>query len=388
MSQSVNMSSKTLGLIGPADDVLRGPILRGSFAWVQDLQRRLTGRAVSQKLLLIVTSQLAVMLASGCDLCAGLDALSRQQAHPRLKQILSELHEGVKQGQAFSQALAKHPDVFSTLYVTMIRAGESSGLLRHMLTALQVMIRNQIRIVSSIRGALMYPVILICVAITAITVMTTFVLPSFAKVFRESHVPLPAITLFVINASEFIAAHILLLLLGLVVVIVGTIWLMHVPSIRRSVDAWSLKLPLVGKAIQLSICVRSIQTIGMLIKSGLPLADSLALTRDMMTNVHYWEFFDGLRAHIAEGKTLSSDFDRTTLFPAMVTQMISVGEQTGTLAQVCLDIASFHEEELQERIKILTTALEPIIIIFLGIFVGLIAISVILPMFRLNTTVH
>jgi type IV pilus assembly protein PilC len=108
----------------------------------------------------------------------------------------------------------------------------------------------------------------------------------------------------------------------------------------------------------------------------------------MMSNVHYWEFFDQLRAHITEGKTLSADFDRTTLFPPMVTQMMSVGEQTGTLSQVCLEIASFHEEELHERIKVLTTALEPIIIIFLGGFVGFIAVSVILPMFRLSSSAH
>jgi len=149
-----------------------------------------------------------------------------------------------------------------------------------------------------------------------------------------------------------------------------------------------LKVPLLGQTLMLAYVCRSIQTLGMLVKSGLPLAESLVLTRDMMPNIYYWKFFDDVRSHIGEGKSLSADFEATSLFPPMVTQMMSVGEQTGTLSQVCLEIASFHEEELQERIKILTTALEPMIIVLLGGFVGFIAVSIILPMFKLSASVH
>ncbi len=294
----------------------------------------------------------------------------------------------MKQGQSFSQALAAYPDVFSDLYVTMVRAGESAGLLKHMLQALQVMIRNNIRVAGSIRGALMYPIILMLVAITAVTVMTTFVLPRFAKVFQASNTPLPATTKFVIGASEFLSAHCVVIGTGIVVLVIGGLWLLHHPSVRETVHKYFLKIPLLGKTLMLAYVCRSIQTLGMLIKSGLPLAESIVLTRDMMPNIYYWRFFDELRAHIGEGKQLSADFDSTTLFPPMVTQMMSVGEQTGTLAQVCGEIASFHEEELQERIKILTTALEPMIIVMMGGFVGFIAVSVILPMFKLSSTVH
>ena len=388
-------SDRTAELFRPANqrDVAAeaapsGPVSKGGFAWFRAIRRSLTGEAVSSKLLLVITSQLAVMLASGCDLCAGLEALSKQQAHPTLKKILADLHERVKQGQSFSQALSFHPDVFSDLYVTMVRAGESAGLLKHMLQALQVMIRNNIRVVGSIRGALMYPIILMCVALTAITVMTTFVLPRFAKVFQASNTPLPATTKFVIGASEFLAAHFMGLGIGFVTLVVGGIWLLHHPSVRDLVHKYFLRIPLLGKTLMLAYVCRAIQTLGMLIKSGLPLADAIVLTRDMMPNVYYWRFFDQLRTHIGEGKQLSGDFDSTTLFPPMVTQMISVGEQTGTLAQVCIEIASFHEEELQERIKVLTTALEPIIIVMMGGFVGFIAVSVILPMFKLSSTVH
>ncbi|HVX83552.1 MAG TPA: type II secretion system F family protein [Phycisphaerae bacterium] len=392
MTRSLSMPNASAGLgrmsdmqdAAPAD----GPAHVSGFAWAQSIKRKLTGEAVPTKLVLIITGQLAVMLTSGCDLCAGLEALAKQQAHPHLKKILADLHDRVKQGQSFSQALARHPHVFSDLYVTMVRAGESSGLLRHMLTALQSMIRNQMRVVSSIRGALMYPVILMCVALTAVAVMTTFVLPRFANVFRASHVPLPATTKFIIGASEFVAAHAPLLAIGLVVAVVFTLWILHHPAVRDTVHKYMLKIPLLGKTLMLAYVCRSIQTLGMLIKAGLPLADALVLTRDMMPNVYYWRFFDKLRTHIAEGKQLSPDFEATTLFPPMVTQMIGVGEQTGTLAAVCLEVASFHEEELQERIKVLTTALEPMIIVLLGGFVGFIAVSVILPMFKLSSTVH
>ena len=328
------------------------------------------------------------MLAAGCDLCAGLDALARQQTHVRLKRIMADLHDRVKQGQSFSSALSRHPEVFSDLYGTMVRAGESAGLLRQMLAALQTMIRNNIRIVNSIRGALMYPAILICVALGAVTVMTTFVLPRFARVFRDSHVPVPPITAFVISGSEVLAHYFVWIALGLVAALLGTIWLLHHPAVRGWTHKWILKLPLLGLTLQLAYVCRSIQTLGMLIKSGLPLAEALVLTRDMMPNLYYWGFFDRLRTHIGEGKSLTADFETTTLFPPMVTQMMSVGEQTGTLATVCLEIASFHEEELQGRIKLLTTALEPLIIVVLGGFVGFIAVSVILPMFKLSATVH
>ncbi len=369
-------------------EIRTGPPLKSGFAWAVGLKRALTGEAVTAKHLLVITSQLSVMLASGCDLCAGLEALAKQQAHPTLKRILGDLHTRVKQGQSFSSALAQHPEAFSDLYVTMTRAGESAGLLRQMLAALQVMIRNNLRIVSSIRGALMYPIILMGVALAAITVMTTFVLPRFAAVFRASHVPLPPITAFVIASSEGLANHFIPIALGLIMVVIGIIWLLRHPAVRDSSHKWALKLPLVGQALVLAYVCRSIQTLGMLIKSGLPLAEALVLTRDMMPNVYYWRFFDRLRNHITEGKPLSNDFETTTLFPPMVTQMMMVGEQTGTLAQVCGEIASFHEEELQSRIKILTTALEPMIIVLLGGFVGFIAVSIILPMFKLSATVH
>jgi type IV pilus assembly protein PilC len=365
-----------------------GPAVKTGFEWLQALKRSLTGEAVSAKMLLVVTSQLAVMLTAGCDLCAGLEALAKQQAHPALKKILEDLHHRVKQGQSFSSALAAHATVFSDLYVTMVRAGESAGLLRQMLTALQVMIRNNMRIASSIRSALMYPVILMLVALGAITVMTTFVLPRFAAVFKASHIPLPPTTVFVIGASEFLARNAVYIFPVLVALAVFMLWLVNQPAVRGAVHKWVLKIPLLGKTIMLAYVCRSIQTMGMLVKSGLPLAESLVLTRDMMPNLYYWRFFDDVRTHIGEGKSLSADFEATSLFPPMVTQMMSVGEQTGTLSTVCLEIASFHEEELQERIKVMTTALEPLIIVLLGGFVGFIAVSIILPMFKLSASVH
>jgi type IV pilus assembly protein PilC len=176
--------------------------------------------------------------------------------------------------------------------------------------------------------------------------------------------------------------------MGFLALLVGGLWLANHPSVRDTTHKWTLKIPFIGQTLRLAYVCRSIQTMGMLIKSGLPLAEALVLTRDMMPNVYYWRFFDRLRTHIGEGKSLSADFETTTLFPPMVTQMMSVGEQTGTLANVSLEIASFHEEELQGRIKVLTTALEPMIIVLLGGFVGFIAVSVILPMFKLSSTVH
>lgn len=392
------MSDRTFGAAGRANDRFseRGGNDRANdrqavqqrSGYATRMTNALIGKSVSKKQLLIMTSQLAVMLSSGCDLVAGLEAMARQQPHKHLRDVTEQLKDAVKNGRSFSQALAVHPDIFDPLYVTMVRAGESAGLLKQMLASLQIMIRNQVRITSMIRGALMYPSILMGVAISAIIVMTTFVLPRFANVFKQSGVALPTPTVIVLATAEFVGGHwwqFLLLLLGMVV---GVLWLLQSGLIKRQLDTVGLKIPLLGQALQLSYVCRAIQTLGMLTKSGLPLAESILLTRDLMPNCHYWDFFNGLHGHIVEGKSLSPDFEKSTLFPPMVSQMMSVGEQTGTIANVCAEVASFFEEELAEKIKIVTTAIEPIIIVLLGGFVGFIAVAVILPMFKISSAVH
>lgn len=364
------------------------PKRRRESALLASAKQLLPSHRVPPKVLLTVTSQLATMLGSGCDLCASLESMARQQQHPRMKLILADLHATVESGQPFSTALARYPDVFSSLYVAMVRAGESAGLMKSMLSSLQAMIRNQIRIANMVRSALLYPAILLCVAVVAILVMTTFVLPKFAAVFKAANAKLPASTLLVINASEFMAAHWIAVFAGLAAAIVGVALLLRQPFVKTVTHNYSLRLPVVGPTLRLSYVVRSVQTLGMLIKAGLPLAEAILLVRDLMPNLYYQEFYAALRSHIAEGKQMSPDFDHSSLFPPMVAQMISVGEQTGTLPAACLETAAFHEEELHEKIKLLTTMIEPAIIILLGGFVGFIAVSVILPMFRLSSSMH
>jgi len=234
----------------------------------------------------------------------------------------------------------------------------------------------------------MYPCILLLVATGAVTVMTTFVLPRFAAIFRTSNAVLPLPTVVMLAVSEFMGQHWMALLAGLVALIGLAIWGLSRPVVKPYTHAWVLKIPLLGKTLQISYVVRSIQMLGTLVKSGLPLADVLVLAGEMMPNMYYRQFFEQVREHIGEGKPLSPDFEKTTLFPPMVGQMISVGEQTGTLGAVCIEVTSYLEEELQERIKMLTTAIEPIIIVGLGGVVGFIAMSVILPMFRIGSAMH
>jgi type IV pilus assembly protein PilC len=364
-----------------------GPQSGGGFAWLETLGRKLTNKHVTQKQLLLVTNQLSVMLSSGCDLCAGLEAMAKQQQHPHLKMVLDDLHNSVRQGKSFSQALARHPEVFGHLYITMIRAGEQAGLIKQMLAGLQTLIRNQIRITGQVRSALMYPSILMFVAISAIVVMTTFVLPRFAQVFKSSNTPLPPSTQFVMAATEGIANNWYLIIPGIFAGFIGIIWVFKHPAVRPTSHAFALRAPLIGPTLRLVYCCRSIQTLGLLSRSGLPLAEAITLTRDMMGNVHYWGFFEELHQQITEGKGFSQHFETTNLFPPMVSQMISVGEQTGTLANVCVEVANYYDEELQARIKVVTTAIEPIIICMMGGFVGFIAVSVILPLFKLSSTV-
>ena len=367
-----------------------GPVSKGGFSWAISIKRSLTGEAISSKHLLIVTSQLSVMLAAGCDLCAGLEALARQQAHPTLKKVLIDLHTRVKQGQSFSAALARNTPKPSPISTSPWSAPVNPPvLLRQMLAALadhdsQQHPRGQLHPrrfdVSGHpddrrhRGRHRHDHLRAPALREGIS---RFSRPAPPDHHLRDHRQRSARRQFPLD-HPWASSRL----------IVGGIWLLHQPAVRDTVHKWILKFPLLGQTLMLAYVCRSIQTMGMLIKSGLPLAEALVLTRDMMPNIYYWKFYERLRTHITEGKSLSADFEATTLFPPMVTQMMSVGEQTGTLAQVCNEVASFHEEELQSRIKVLTTALEPMIIVVLGGFVGFIAVSIILPMFKLSSTVH
>ncbi|MEI8196947.1 MAG: type II secretion system F family protein, partial [Phycisphaerae bacterium] len=233
----------------------------------------------------------------------------------------------------------------------------------------------------------LYPVILMLVALTAIIALPSCVLPRVSVIFQSSQAPLPLVTKIMLSSSQFIGNNWLAILGGIIAAILAGYWVLTRAVVRPHLHACLLRTPLLGPTLQLASVVRSIQTIGLLVKAGLPVADVLMLVRDLMGNVHYRDFYAQLHEHITEGKQLAPDFEASALFHPMVAQMINVGEQSGTLPAVCLEIASLHEEEMQDRVKMLTTALEPMIIVFLGGFVGLIAVSVILPMFRLSSAI-
>ena len=254
----------------------------------------LTGEAVSPKMLLVVTSQLAVMLAAGCDLLREGSMPFRgneRKIRPSRKYWPTCAQPGEAGAIVFLVVGAASGGIFRPVRDDGAGGRVGGVATAHARGALQTMIRNNMRIVSSIRNALMYPVILTIVAMGAITVMTTFVLPRFAKVFRDSHVPMPPVTMFVISSSEVVAANFAWIILGVLTAVAGFIWLLNHPAVRNlRCTKWVLKVPLLGQTLILAYVCRSIQTMGMLIKSGLPLAEALVLTRDMMPNIYYWRF--------------------------------------------------------------------------------------------------
>ncbi|NOY87915.1 MAG: type II secretion system F family protein [FCB group bacterium] len=327
------------------------------------------------------TRQFATMIGAGLPMVQCLEILAAQMENKELAKIVGQVKDGVQGGATLSEALARHPKVFDQLYTNMVEAGEVGGALDAILNRLALYREKADRLIRKVKGAMIYPAVIVVVA-TGVTIgMLTFIVPVFAKMFGGLHASLPAPTQVVLQISNFLKANFLYLFFGSIGILVAFFWWKRTPKGALMVDRILLIMPVLGNLVRKSSIARFTRTLGTLLASGVSILEALGITAKTAGNMVVANAINKSVIAIAEGDTITGPLKETGVFPPMVTQMISVGEKTGGLDEMLNKIADFYDEEVDEAVTALTSVIEPIIIVFMGVIIGGILIAMYLPMF-------
>jgi type IV pilus assembly protein PilC len=340
-----------------------------------------TGR-IKSKLLTTFTRQLATLIDAGLPLLRGLEVLRKQEKNPTLKRTLAQLAEAVEAGSTFSEALAQHPKIFSRLYVNMVRAGEAGGVLDVTLTRLADFQEKAQRIKNKVISAMVYPAVVMFVAITILIFLMVVIVPKFQEIFNDllEGRELPGLTVFVLNTSNLVKNHFLAVaaVIGALVVLLKLLG--KTEKGRYAIDMAKLHLPLLGQLIRKVGIARFTRTLGTLIASGVPILQALNIVRETAGNAVIAKAVAQVHDSVKEGERIVQPLEASRVFPPMVISMVDVGEETGALPDMLMKIADVYDDEVDTAVSALTSLLEPIMIVFLAVIVGTIVIAMFLPL--------
>jgi len=381
--------------------ILRGEIRAGGEAAVSATLRRqgilLTkvkkrrtsgGRSVKQRDIALFTRQLATMMKAGVPLLQAFDIVGRGATNPRLTKLLGDIRADVETGTSLSAAFRKHPMQFDALYCNLVEAGESGGILEALLERLAIYQEKTLALKSKIKAALMYPIAVLVVAFLVVVVIMVKVIPAFKEVFSSFGADLPGPTLLVIAMSEFFVAYWLIILSALV----GGGYI-FMQSWRRSVkmqmvmDRLLLRIPIFGVLINKSVIARWTRTLSTMFAAGVPLVEALDSVGGAYGNAVFAEATLKIQRDVSTGSALTTSMQSTGVFPNMVIQMASIGEESGSLDHMLAKAAEFYEEEVDDMVKGLSSLMEPIIIVILGTIIGGIVVAMYLPIFKIGSVV-
>ena len=341
------------------------------------------GGKVQSKDLVVFTRQFATMIDSGLPLVQCLEILASQQENKAFQDVLFKVKESVESGSTFADALAKHPKVFDQLFVNLVAAGEIGGILDTILQRLAAYIEKAEKLKKQIKGAMVYPITIMSIAIVVVGVILVFVIPTFAKMFTEFGGELPAPTRFVIAISNFLTKYIIVI----IAIIYAIFWLFKkyysTPVGKKTIDRLALKAPIAGPIIRKVAVAKFTRTLGTMVSSGVPIMDGLEIVAKTAGNKIIEEAIYGVRQAISEGKTMAEPLAACGVFPPMVVQMIAVGEATGAMDAMLNKIADFYDEEVDDAVGAMTAMMEPLLMVFLGTTVGGLVIAMYLPIFKL-----
>ena len=338
---------------------------------------------VSSKELAIFTRQFSVMIDAGLPLVQCIEILGVQAENKVFQKVLLQVRQDVESGATLADSMKKHPRVFDDLYCNMIAAGEAGGILDTILQRLSIYIEKIVKLRRAVRSAMIYPVAVLCIAALVVTIILWKVIPTFAALFAGLGAELPLPTRIVIALSNFIGRYMIVIVLVIIAVAYAIRRYYKTYKGRRVIDRILLKTPILGIVLRKIAVARFCRTLGTLISSGVPILEALEITARTAGNSIVEDAIMATRKSIEEGKTISGPLKDTDVFPPMVIHMISVGEQTGALDAMLSKIADFYEEEVDAAVENMLTLLEPVMILFLGIVIGGIVISMYLPMFSL-----
>ena len=333
------------------------------------------------------TSQLAVMIRAGISIRAAIEGIAEQAANPKFKEILVQMKRDVEAGKPFSDALQRHPKVFSPLYINMVKASELSGGFSRMLDRIAGYLAQQIETRSMVVGAMIYPGIIGAMAVSTTIFLLVFVVPSFKEIFKGKEAALPAPTKLLNLISEFMVGNWYFLLIGVVGAAWGFVLMLRTDWGRMWFDKTKLTIPLFKKLFRALYISRGLHTMGQLINAGVPMLDTISISAEISGNQLYRRMWRTVYSAVKQGKKISSPLQKSNLLPRSVVQMIGAGEESGKLGEVLDEVSDFYSRELRAVIKSVTAMIEPLMIIAMGSIVGFIAMSIILPIFKLSQLV-
>jgi type IV pilus assembly protein PilC len=338
---------------------------------------------ISTKDQAVFTRQFATMINAGLPLVQCLDILSRQLEKLSFREITKKVMSDIEAGGTLSESMAKHPKAFDELYVNMVNAGEAGGILDVILMRLAEYIEKIEALKRKIKGAMIYPAVVLFVAVGATLFMLMFIIPTFARMFSDFGAELPLPTKIVLGMSNFVRTWWWTMIAGAVGFVFAFKKWYSTDKGQHIVDDWLLKMPVLGDVTRKGSVARFTRTLGTLVSSGVPILDGLEITAKTAGNVIIKDAIMQARTSIREGETIASPLRQSAVFPPMVVQMITVGEETGALDEMLTKIADFYDDEVDTAVEALTSVIEPIMIVFMGVIVGGMVVAMYLPIFRM-----
>jgi len=341
----------------------------------------------STKDILNFTNQLAVMIRAGISLQDSLESIAEQTENQKFRAVITDLKNRIEAGQSFSQALSEHPHVFSDLYINMVGAAEISGSLSGMLQKLAEYLDSEAETRSQIRGAMIYPIIIAVMAVSVTVFLLCFVLPRFTAIFAGKEHLLPTPTKVLMASSALLRGYWYFIVPAVAAMFWAFWYFIGTPGGRQWWDKMKLTLPLIKTLCESLYITRSMHTMGVLTKAGVPILNTLAITAQIAGNTLYKKMWLSVHEEVRQGRKIASSLSQYNLMPNNVVQMIRSGEDSGAMADVLRDVSNYYARELKTVIKAVTSMIEPIMIVCMGVLVGFIAMSIILPIFKMSSLV-
>ena len=357
----------------------------GMFAKANDIS---FGVGVNMMQRITFTKNLAAMLSAGLTLSRALSVINRQSTNKSLKKIVTDLETRVKQGSGFHEALAMHPKVFTKLFIAMTKAGEESGTLSEALTNVARQMDRSYTLQKKIQGAMIYPaVILMAIAIIAVLMMM-FVVPTLSATFTSMNVELPAATKAIITVSDFMKDNVVAQLAILVLVVVGLVMFVR-SKMGGALILWvALRTPVIGELVKETMSARAARALSSLLSSGVEMLTAISIAREVVGTKVFADVLVEAEARVKKGETLSAAFaDHPKLYPVFVADMIAVGEETGKVSDMLGQVATYYEVDVEDRTKDLSTIIEPVLMLIIGLFVGIFAVSMMSPIYSISSQI-
>lgn len=336
-------------------------------------------KKITGEQLTIFTRQLATLLQAGLPLLRAMQILSDQEKNPVFKTALLNISENIQGGNSLSDAFSQYPRMFDRLYVNMIRAGEAGGVLDTVLDRLAMFQEKAMKIKKKVKSAMVYPVVVLSVAFIIVWVLLVFVVPSFEKMISSQGGTMPPLTKFVMDLGNTLSSHWLATIIAVAVLIYGIRFLFKNAKTKAVVDRVVFKLPKIGSFVQVVTVSRFARTFGTLMASGVPILQSMTITRDTLDNVVLREALERVHDRVRDGDTLAQPLEQAKVFPPMVCSMVQVGEETGQLPEMLNRVADNYDEEVDNAVGALTSVIEPVLILFLAVVVGTIVVAMFMP---------